>query len=52
MKKILIAATLCLPLLASAQNLLVNGSFEQGLAGWTVNNGAGAAFPVSTVTFR
>jgi PEP-CTERM motif len=51
MKKILIAAALGLPLLASAQNLLVNGSFEQDLAGWTVNNGSGASYPVSTVTY-
>ncbi len=52
MKKILIATALCLPLLASAQNLLVNGSFEQGLAGWTVVNGAGTAVPVNTVTYH
>jgi hypothetical protein len=50
MKNILAAAALSLPLLASAQNLLINGSFELGLSGWTVNNGGGE-FPVSTVTY-
>ena len=51
MKKTLITAALALPLLASAQNLLTNGSFESGLTGWTVSNGPGTLFPVSTVTY-
>jgi hypothetical protein len=51
MKNILAAAALSLPLLASAQNLLINGSFELGLTGWTVSNGAGTVFPVSTVAY-
>jgi hypothetical protein len=33
MKDILIALALSAPVLASAQNLLVNGSFEFGLSG-------------------
>ncbi len=51
MKKLLIAATLSLPLLASAQNLLTNGSFEFGLSGWTVTQSPSTIFPVSTVTY-
>lgn len=51
MKKLLIATALGLPLLASAQNLLVNGSFEDGLAGWVVVNGNGTTHPVATVTY-
>jgi hypothetical protein len=51
MKKMLITAALALPMLASAQNLLTNGSFENGLAGWTVNNGVGFTFPVTAITY-
>lgn len=51
MKKLLIAATLALPLLASAQNLLINGSFESGLTGWTVTQSPSTIFPISTVTY-
>ena len=48
MKKLLVAAALGLPLLASAQ--LVNGSFETGdLTGWTVT-GAGVE-PASVLTY-
>ena len=39
MKKILISALLSLPLFASAQNMLVNGSFESGFTGWTLAPG-------------
>jgi len=52
MKKMLITAALALPMLASAQNLLTNGSFENGLAGWTVVNGPGTIYPVSTVEYN
>jgi len=52
MKKLLISAALALPMLASAQNLLTNGSFENGLAGWTVVNGPGTIYPVSTVQYN
>lgn len=51
MKKLMIAAALSLPLLATAQNLLVNGSFENGLTGWTVTATAGTLYPVATVTY-
>ncbi len=51
MKKLLIAATLSLPMLASAQNLLINGSFENGLTGWTVSQSPSTIFPISTVTY-
>lgn len=36
--RILFVLMLCLPVLASAQNLITNGGFEAGLSGWTVNN--------------
>jgi hypothetical protein len=52
MKKTLITAALALPLLASAQNLLTNGSFESGLTGWTVTNGPATVYPVSTVEYN
>lgn len=50
MKSLIATMVLSLPLLASAQNLPVNGSFEDGLTGWAVVNGPGTLFPVSTVT--
>lgn len=43
MKTFIATALLALPLAASAQNLLTNGSFESGLAGWTAF-GPGSAF--------
>jgi PEP-CTERM motif len=50
MKKLLTLVALSAPLLASAApNLLVNGSFESGLAGWTV--AGGGLFPVTTITY-
>lgn len=51
MKKILMATALGLPLLASAQNLLTNGSFENGLTGWTVTESAGTSIPVGVLTY-
>ena len=39
MKKLLTLALVSLPMLASAQNLLVNGSFENGFNGWTLTPG-------------
>lgn len=53
MKKLLLTAALSLPLMASASlNLLTNGSFESGLTGWTVVNGPGTVYPVSTVQYN
>lgn len=53
MKKLLLTAALSLPLMASATaNLLTNGSFENGLTGWTVVNGPGTVYPVSTVEYN
>jgi hypothetical protein len=50
MRKTLFAALLAIPMFASAAvNELANGSFESGLAGWTVVNGGGIA--VSTITY-
>jgi hypothetical protein len=51
MKKALITAALALPLLASAQNLLTNGSFENGLTGWTVTQTPGTIYPVATIEY-
>lgn len=51
MKKFLIATALSLPLLASAQNLLTNGSFENGLTGWTVTSTPGTVYPVEAVAY-
>src|SRR5437660_557862 len=43
--RVLFVLMLCLPILASAQNVITNGGFEAGLAGWTVNNsGSGGVF--------
>ncbi|MEP7099277.1 MAG: PEP-CTERM sorting domain-containing protein [Burkholderiales bacterium] len=39
MKKLLTLALVSLPMLASAQNMLTNGSFENGFAGWTLAPG-------------
>jgi hypothetical protein len=52
MNKLLIAAALSLPMLASAQNLLADGSFEGGLTGWTITQSAGTAYPVSAIAFN
>ena len=62
MRKLLIAAALAAPLFASAAtNLLVNGSFEDGMNGWTLSPGNlatnavaityGAAAPYPTGAF-
>jgi PEP-CTERM motif len=51
MKKALITAALALPLLASAQNLLTNGSFENGLTAWTPVQTAGTIYPVATIAY-
>jgi hypothetical protein len=51
MKKLLIAATLALPLMASAQNLLSNGSFESGALGWTSTSSAGTVYPPQVITY-
>lgn len=52
MKKILFAAVLSAPLLASAApNVLVNGSFENGLAGWTSTTSPGTTYPVAVITY-
>jgi hypothetical protein len=51
MKTLLIAAALALPLIASAQNLLSNGSFEPGLSNWTTTTTAGSVYPVSTIIY-
>jgi hypothetical protein len=51
MKKMLITAALALPMLASAQNLLTNGSFENGLTGWTVTQTPGTVFPVTAIAY-
>ena len=51
-KKSALAVTLALPLLASAQNLITNGSFESGLSGWTTSiTPAGSANPVTLITY-
>jgi len=51
MKKLLIAVTLSLPLLASA-NLLTNGSFELGLTNWTTTTTAGTIYPITTPLYN
>jgi len=51
MKKLLLTAALALPMLASAQNLLTNGSFESGLTGWTVTETPGTVYPVATIQY-
>jgi hypothetical protein len=51
MKKALVSVALALPLLASAQNLLTNGSFENGLTGWTVTQTPGTIYPVTTIAY-
>src|SRR4051794_4559009 len=45
--RVLFVLALCLPVLASAQNLISNGGFEAGLTGWTVNN-SGSGGVIST----
>ena len=52
MKKLFIAAVLSVPLLASAQNLLVNGSFEGDLTGWTMTQSAGTTHPASAIFYN
>lgn len=52
MKNLLIAATLSLPLLASAQNLITNGSFELGLTGWTTSQTPGTIYPVAPLVYN
>lgn len=45
MRKALLTTALALPVLASAStNLVTNGSFESGLAGWTIGGVAGQGF--------
>jgi PEP-CTERM motif len=51
MKKALLTVALALPLLASAQNLLTNGSFENGLTAWTPVQTAGTIYPVATIAY-
>ncbi len=48
MKKTLLAAILVLPLMASAQNLVTNGSFESGLVPWVI---AGGGIQPSVITY-
>jgi hypothetical protein len=49
--RVLFVLALCLPVLASAQNLISNGGFEAGLTGWNVNNsGLGGVTASSTTT--
>lgn len=52
MKTLIAAAVLSLPLLASAQNLLTNGSFELGLTGWSTTQTAGTIYPVAPLTYN
>ena len=54
MKKTLIALALAAPLLASASNLLANGSFEDGLDGldnWAPATSAGVLYPPATIVY-
>jgi hypothetical protein len=52
MKKLVFAAALTLPLMASAaHNLVSNGSFEDGLNGWLQSSTPGTIYPVALVTY-
>lgn len=50
MKRLLTLALVSLPMLASAQNMLTNGSFENGFAGWTLAPGT-LPFNATTITY-
>lgn len=53
MKKLLLTAALSLPLMASATaNLLTNGSFENGLTGWTTSQSPGTIYPIATIAYN
>ncbi len=51
MKKTLIAMALAAPLLASAANLLSNGSFETGLTDWVTATSGGVLFPPAVISY-
>ena len=54
LKKTLLAAALCVPVLASAQNLLKNGSFETALnpvTDWTAGTVGAFTYPVLIVNY-
>ncbi len=51
MKKLLTLALVSLPMLASAQNMLTNGSFENGFVGWTLAPGT-LPFNATTITYN
>ena len=56
MRKLFAAAVLATALFsvapASAANLLVNGSFEDGLNGWTLGGGAADGFPPVAISYN
>jgi hypothetical protein len=53
MRRIAIASLLVAPLWATAAtNLITNGSFESGLAGWTVSGSVGDVYPAAVITYN
>jgi hypothetical protein len=50
-KKSIIALALAAPLFASAQNLLVDGSFESGLNFWSVGGDPLPLYPVAAIAY-
>jgi PEP-CTERM motif len=53
MRKLVLATLLGFPLLASAAtNLITNGSFESGLANWSVTGTAPDGYPATVITYN
>ncbi len=53
MRTFAIASLLAAPLWAgAATNLITNGSFEDGLSGWTVSGSVGDIYPATVITYN